>query len=137
MADLVWASVTDLARMIATKEVSPVEVVRALLQRIERLDGTLHAFITVCGDAALAAARAAASPRAPPRAERIGEARLVATGGAGAPGGARNFADGALDRNDTVTPPPTAAGATVVDKLNRHESAYTAEGHTSKHPSRG
>jgi len=51
--------VTDLARMIATKEVSPVEVVRAHLARIERLDGTLHAYITVCGDAALDAARAA------------------------------------------------------------------------------
>ena len=36
--DLVWTSVTDLARMIATKEVSPVEVVRAHLARIDRLD---------------------------------------------------------------------------------------------------
>ena len=50
---------TDLARMIATKAVSPVEVVRAHLDRIAALDGDLHAYITVDGDAALAAARAA------------------------------------------------------------------------------
>src|SRR2546423_5266338 len=52
-------SVADLARGIATKEVSPVEVVRAHLDRIAALDGGLHAFITVTADAALAAARVA------------------------------------------------------------------------------
>src|SRR2546425_8002018 len=52
-------SVADLARRIATKEVSPVEVVRAHLDRIAALDGGLHAFITVTAEAALDAARAA------------------------------------------------------------------------------
>ena len=50
---------TDLARMIATKAISPVEVVRAHLERIAALDGELRSYITVCDDAALAAARAA------------------------------------------------------------------------------
>src|SRR5882672_10919758 len=59
VGDLFWASMTELARMIATKAVSPVEVVRAHLDRIAALDGALRAYITVCGDAALAAARAA------------------------------------------------------------------------------
>src|SRR5262245_15995156 len=49
----------DLGRMIATKQVSPVEVVRAHLDRIGALDGTLRAFITVCADGALESARAA------------------------------------------------------------------------------
>src|SRR2546427_4941136 len=59
MGDLVWTSVVDLARMIATKEVSPVEVTRAFLERVAALDGTLKSFITVTGDSALDAARAA------------------------------------------------------------------------------
>ena len=59
MADLFFASMTELARLIATKAVSPVEVTRAHLDRIAALDGGLRAYITVCGDAALEAARAA------------------------------------------------------------------------------
>ena len=59
MADLHWASVADLARLIATKEVSPVEVVRAHLDRIAALDPRLRCFITLTADGALEAARAA------------------------------------------------------------------------------
>src|SRR5439155_217946 len=59
MPDLVWRSVTELSRMILTKAVSPVEVVRAFLDRVTALDGKLKAFITVCADSALEAARAA------------------------------------------------------------------------------
>ena len=58
-AGLAFAPVTALARMIASKAVSPVEVVRAQLERITALDGTLRAYLTVCDEAALAAARAA------------------------------------------------------------------------------
>src|SRR6267143_228617 len=57
--ELCWLSMADLGRMIATKEVSPVEVVRAHLERIATLDAGLRAFITVCADAALQAARLA------------------------------------------------------------------------------
>ena len=49
----------DLGRMIATKQVSPVEVVRGHLDRIAALDPKLRAFITVCSDAALESARSA------------------------------------------------------------------------------
>src|SRR5207245_10664158 len=59
MSELCWASMADLGRMIATKQVSPVEVVRAHLDRIAAHDGKLRAFITVCADAALESARAA------------------------------------------------------------------------------
>jgi aspartyl-tRNA(Asn)/glutamyl-tRNA(Gln) amidotransferase subunit A len=48
-----------LARQIRTKEVSPVEVVEAVLRRIEALQPTVNAFITVTADEALAAARRA------------------------------------------------------------------------------
>src|SRR3990172_150135 len=57
MTELHWTPAADLARMIADKEVSPVEVVRAHLDRVAALDGKLRAFITVCAEPALEAAR--------------------------------------------------------------------------------
>src|SRR4029450_4854954 len=41
------------------KTLSPVELTRALLERIERLEPTLHAFVTLTADRALADAKAA------------------------------------------------------------------------------
>jgi aspartyl-tRNA(Asn)/glutamyl-tRNA(Gln) amidotransferase subunit A len=48
-----------LARRIRTKEISPVAVVEAVLQRIEALQPTVNAFVTVTADEARAAARRA------------------------------------------------------------------------------
>ena len=41
-----------LAQQIRRKEVSPVEVVEAVLRRIEALQPTVNAFVTVTADAA-------------------------------------------------------------------------------------
>src|SRR5262245_28466949 len=55
--DLAYLSASDLARSInQRREVSPVEVVRATLARIERSQPVLNACITVCAEQALAAA---------------------------------------------------------------------------------
>ena len=47
------------SRAVQKKEVSPVELTSACLERIERLNPKLNAFITVTGDAALEEARRA------------------------------------------------------------------------------
>ena len=52
-------TIAALSRMLAARDVSAVELARAFLDRIERLDGTLHAFITVDPERTLAQARAA------------------------------------------------------------------------------
>jgi len=41
-----------LARAVAAKELSPVEAVEAVLERLDRLDQTLHMFATVVPDQA-------------------------------------------------------------------------------------
>ena len=46
-----------LAARIKAKELSPVEVVEAVLARLERLDPVLHAFTTVTAEQACAEAR--------------------------------------------------------------------------------
>jgi aspartyl-tRNA(Asn)/glutamyl-tRNA(Gln) amidotransferase subunit A len=58
-ADLAFLPLTALSRLVEKHEVSPVEIVSALLPRIERYNEDLRSFITICGDSALAAARAA------------------------------------------------------------------------------
>ncbi len=59
MSDLHWLSVAKIADSIAAKELSPVELMQALLARVDKLDPRLNAFIKVDGDQALAAAQAA------------------------------------------------------------------------------
>src|SRR4051812_13193716 len=57
--DLCFLSATELRASIDRKEVSPVELVSAVLARAEALQLELNCFITICGDKALAAAREA------------------------------------------------------------------------------
>jgi len=57
--DLAYLSASELSDCIRRRELSPVELVRSTLARIERAQPTLNAFITVCADEALTAARAA------------------------------------------------------------------------------
>jgi Asp-tRNA(Asn)/Glu-tRNA(Gln) amidotransferase A subunit family amidase len=56
---LCWVPATELSGMYRRKEVSPVEVVDAVLDRLERVNPNINAFVTVCADQARAAARRA------------------------------------------------------------------------------
>ncbi len=62
--DLAWKAGWQLRELMVRGDLSPVEVVSYFLERIERLDPHLHAFITVARDDALAHARAAERIRA-------------------------------------------------------------------------
>ncbi|MEE8302517.1 MAG: amidase family protein, partial [Candidatus Tectomicrobia bacterium] len=57
--ELCFLAATALASLIRKREVSPVEVVKTLLTRIEELNDTLRAYLYVNAEQALAAARAA------------------------------------------------------------------------------
>jgi len=57
--ELGFTPATELARLIRTKALSPVEATRAVLERIERVNPVVNAFCTLTADAALAAAREA------------------------------------------------------------------------------
>ena len=59
MEDVAFTPAAELAALIARRAVSPVEVVDAVLDRIERAQPALNAFITVCAEEARAAAKAA------------------------------------------------------------------------------
>lgn len=57
--DLTYLSASELAELIHNRRLSPVELMRSTLTRIERAQPVLNAFITVCSEQALAGAREA------------------------------------------------------------------------------
>ena len=57
--DLAFTPATELAGLIRSRKLSPVELARATLERIERLNPRLNAFCTLTPEASLAAAREA------------------------------------------------------------------------------
>jgi aspartyl-tRNA(Asn)/glutamyl-tRNA(Gln) amidotransferase subunit A len=59
MIDLTFTAAAELARMVARRALSPVELVDAVLARIERAQPALNAFITIAAEQARAAARTA------------------------------------------------------------------------------
>lgn len=59
MSDVAFLPATEQARLVAAGELSPVEIVQTYLERIERIDGALRSYVTVCAEQALADARAA------------------------------------------------------------------------------
>lgn len=58
-SDPAFLSIHEAAALIRARKLSPVELVKAQLERIQRLDNRLHAFIRLAPDIALAGARAA------------------------------------------------------------------------------
>src|SRR5439155_14891007 len=56
-ADPCFLTIAEAASLISEKRLSPVELTRAYLDRIERLNGRLHAYVRVLHDEALASAR--------------------------------------------------------------------------------
>jgi len=134
MTDLTFASATELSRLITGKEVSPVEVVRAHLQRITALDGSLRSFITVTADGALAAAAeaekalVAGRPVGPLHGVPLGLKDLYDTAGVRTTGGSKILAERVPTADATVVRKLREAGMIVLGKLNMVEFAYGPEG---------
>jgi len=128
-SDLPWLSAAATARLIKTKQVSPVEVVQAYLERIERLDRTLHAYITVLPEAALAAARQAEQDvlRGGELGPLFGVPVAVKdqfwTKGVLTTNGSRVYRDFVPDADATVVSRLTQAGTILLGKLNLSDLA--------------
>ena len=134
---LAFTPASELAAQIRDKRVSPVALVRAYLDRIDRLDGTLHAYITVCREQALA--DAAISEQAVARGERLGPLHGVPIAvkdqidvkGVLTTAGSRLLADNISTSDAPVITRLRAAGAILLGKLNLTEFAM---GGTQKFP---
>jgi len=126
--EIAYATIRELSTRYRQREVSPVEVTRVLLERIEQLNPTLHAFVTLTADRALADARAAEA------ALHRGDARpllgipvahkdIYCTRGIRTTGGSALLADWLPEDDATCVRRWQAAGTVLLGKLITHEFA--------------
>jgi len=127
--DLLYSPVPQLAALLRSRKLSPVELVRACLDRIEALNPKVNAFLTVTAEQALEQARTAA--------KEIGAGRyrgllhgipyapkdMLATKGIRTTNGSRITADWVPDYESAVTERFHRAGAILIGKLNLLEFA--------------
>jgi len=131
--DLCFLDATDLAARIRTRELSPVEVVQAHLDRIEETNPQLNAVVTVTAEQALAAAEAAAEavlhdrPLGPLHGVPFTTKDSLDTAGVRTMRGSRLFADHVPDRDATAVARFKAAGAIPLGKTNLPEFSYWTE----------
>ena len=134
MSELAWMQIADLAENIRTKRISPVEAVQACLDRIERLNGGLHAFISVYPDLALADARAAEAAVmagddfGPLHGVPLAIKDLFAVRGMVRTCGSRLIAEGPGAADAESVAALRAAGGIVVGLANLHEFAFGPTG---------
>jgi len=129
MSDLHWMTVGAAARAIAAKELSPVDLTRALLDRIERLDPKLNAFICVDGEAAMAAALAAETEaqsgrlRGPLHGVPVGIKDIIDVAGLPTTCHSKVRQDHMASADAVCVEKLRGAGAIVLGKLSTHEFA--------------
>ena len=136
---LLELSLSEVARLVSRKEVSPVELVDAALQRIEALDPTLHAFITVYEQArevakAAEIMMAAGHDLGPLHGVPLALKDNIALKGLRTTAGSKILADWVPDADATVAARLRSAGGIILGKLNMHEFAW---GGTSDNPHYG
>ena len=129
--------VAQLSRMYETGAVSPVEVAKETLRRIERLDPQLNSYLTVTAELALAQARQAEAEirggckRGPLHGVPYAAKDLLDTRGIRTTVGSKILADRVPNSDAAVIAKLSAAGAVLIGKTGMHEWAY---GITSSNP---
>ena len=127
-------TLTEAAEQIRNRRLSPLELTRHCLRRIEQLNPTLNAFITVTADSALQDARraeaeiAAGNWRGPLQGIPLGLKDLFDTAGVRTTAASRQYRDRVPTDDAAVTRRLKQAGAVMVGKLNLHEFAFGMSG---------
>jgi aspartyl-tRNA(Asn)/glutamyl-tRNA(Gln) amidotransferase subunit A len=129
-ADLHDLSIAELARQIAARTLSPVELVDALIRRVERHDDALHAFVTRTFELARRQATRAEAEivggthRGPLHGIPFALKDIYDTAGILTSGHSRVFIDRIPAEDATATRKLYEAGAVLLGKLATHEMAH-------------
>ena len=128
--DLCYQAIGELAAQLESKQISPVELTRAYLERIRELDGKLNSYITLTEDTAIRQARRAEAEilagryRGPLHGVPYAVKDLVATKGIRTTWGSRLFEDQVPDHDATIIERLRGAGAILLGKLSMSELAF-------------
>jgi aspartyl-tRNA(Asn)/glutamyl-tRNA(Gln) amidotransferase subunit A len=129
VSELHWLTAAAAARAIAAREVSPVELMTALLQRIGRLDPKLNVFIRLDAEAAMDAARAAEAEiaagrvRGPLHGVPVGIKDIIDVAGLPTTCHSKILIDNVAAADAVCVARLRGAGAIVLGKLSTHEFA--------------
>jgi aspartyl-tRNA(Asn)/glutamyl-tRNA(Gln) amidotransferase subunit A len=140
MSDVLELTLSQAARLVRERKLSPVELVEASLARIRQHDGLLKSFITVFEEQAMQVARAAellsgaGHELGPLQGIPIALKDNVAVRGTRTTAGSKVLADWLPEADATVATRLRQAGAVFIGKTNMHEFAW---GGTSANPHYG
>ena len=142
-ADLAFASISEIAKLFRARKLSPVELTKLLLARIDQLNPKLNAYLTVTVDLALAQAKKAESELFAPRGRKghrdrgplhgipISLKDNIYTEGIRTTAGSKILGDFIPSHDARIVSQLKHAGAVILGKTNMHEFAY---GVTSNNP---
>jgi aspartyl-tRNA(Asn)/glutamyl-tRNA(Gln) amidotransferase subunit A len=127
--NLLNLTIKDLSKLISTREISPVDLIEATLERIAKLNPTLNAFITVVEDSARRDAKNAESLikegkyRGPLHGIPISLKDLIYVKGVKSTSGSKILSNFIPEYGSTVVKKLRNAGAIIVGMNNTHEFA--------------
>lgn len=137
-AQLAFASISQIARLFRARKLSPVELTRLLLARIDSLNPKLNAFLTVSAEEALQQASKAEAElaRGKGRSSRRDRGPLhgiplslkdnIFTAGVRTTAGSQILRNFIPSKDAPVVTALKQAGAVILGKTNMHEFAYGA-----------
>jgi aspartyl-tRNA(Asn)/glutamyl-tRNA(Gln) amidotransferase subunit A len=124
------STICDLSRKLRDRSISPVELTHECLERIDRLNPELNAYITVSAESALQRARLAEREiyrghyLGPLHGIPVGLKDLIDTGGMRTTAASARFKDRVPTEDAEVVRYLRAGGAIILGKQNMHEFAY-------------
>ena len=145
-SDLAYATIEQIGILFRKRKLSPVELTKIILARIEQLNPKLNAYITVCSELALEQAKRAEQELFAPRSRKghrdrgplhgipISLKDNIYTAGIRTTAGSKILRDFIPLRDAPVVSQLLEAGAILLGKTNMHEFAY---GVTSENPHYG
>ncbi|HUV53180.1 MAG TPA: amidase [Dehalococcoidia bacterium] len=128
--DICWMSATDLTKAIKTKKLSPVEVIRTFLERIESVNPKINAYVTVTADSALKEAKKAerkvmkGGKLGPLHGVPVSIKDLIFTKGVRTTFGSKLLEDFIPDEDAVIVSRLKKAGAIVLGKTNTSEFGF-------------
>lgn len=135
-ADVAFASIEEIGKLFRKRKLSPVELTKVMLERIERLNPKFNAYITVTAELALAQAKKAELELYAPRGRKghrdrgplhgipISLKDNIYTKDIRTTGGSKILKDFVPKQDAAVVAQLGEAGAIVLGKTNLHEFAY-------------
>ncbi len=138
--ELCTMDAVTMAAEIRARRLSPVEVTQAVLERMDRLEPTLHAYCTPTPELAMETARRVEAAIAngqdvgPLAGVPVAVKDLICTKGVRTVSGSRAYEDFVPDEDDVVVERLKAADAVILGKTNVPEFGYSGVGHNPVFP---